>query len=114
MNSWPRVHMSAMAMTNPQSKAMRRARVKANKRVLLLVLAVTVVMISVVRPPLPAQTATAKSSPERNSSSTPQWSVQVDTVGAGDANLAPSFEMPIDDSLLDGLGKTKRVKEVLR
>ena len=35
-----------MAMTNPQNKAMRRSRVKANKRVLLLVLAVTVVMIN--------------------------------------------------------------------
>ncbi len=87
---------------------------KANKRVLLLVLAVTVVMISVVRPPLPAQTATAKSSPERNSSSTPQWSVQVDKVGAGDVNLAPSFQIAIYESLLDELGKTKRFKEVLR
>ncbi len=83
---------------------------KANKRVLLFVLAVTVVMISVVRPPLPAQTATAKSSPERNSSSTPQWSVQVDKVGAGDVNLAPSFQIAIYESLLDELGKTKRFK----
>ena len=92
---------------------MRGSRVEANKRVSLLVLAVTVVMISVVQPP-PAQTATAKSSAERNSSSTPQWSVQVDKVGAGDVNLAPSFQIAIYESLLDELGKTKRFKEVLR
>jgi hypothetical protein len=88
--------------------------VKANKRVLLFVLAVTVVMIAVVRPPLPAQTATAKSSAERNSSSTPQWSVQVDKVGDGDVNLAPSFQVAIYESLVDELGKTKRFKQVFR
>ena len=92
---------------------MRGSRVEANKRVSLLVLAVTVVMISVVQPP-PAQTATAKSSAERNSSSTPQWSVQVDKVGAGDVNLAPSFQIAIYESLLDELGKTKRFKKVFR
>jgi hypothetical protein len=73
--------------------------VKANKPVSLLVLAVTVVITSVVVPP-PAQTATAKSSAERNSSSTSQWSVQVDKVGAGDVNLAPSFQIAIYESLL--------------
>jgi len=87
--------------------------VKANKRVSLLMLAVTVVMIGVVLPP-PAQTATAKSSAERNSSSTPQWSLQVDKVGAGDVNLAPSFQIAIYESLVDELGKTKRFKQVFR
>ncbi len=114
MNSWPRVHMSAMAMTNPQNKAMRRSRVEANKRVSLLVLAVTGVIITVAQPPLPAQTAAAKSSPGRNSPSVPQWSVQVDKVGPGDVNLAPSFQIAIYESLLDELNKTKRFKQVLR
>ena len=87
---------------------------EANKRVSLLVLAVTGVIITVAQPPLPAQTAAAKSSPGHNSPSVPQWSVQVDKVGPGDVNLAPSFQIAIYESLLDELNKTKRFKQVLR
>jgi hypothetical protein len=42
------------------------------------------------------------------------WSVQVDTVDAGDVNIEPAFRVAIYESLLDELAKTKHFKQVLR
>src|SRR6266566_10044431 len=91
---------------------MRRFRVKASKRVSLLVVAVAVVTTSVAHPrQLSAKNAASSSG---TSSTAAQWSLQVDKVDAGDVALAPSFQIAIYESLLDELGKTKRFKEVLR
>lgn len=82
---------------------------KANKRFLSAAFAAAIVMIFVTRPPqLAAQTAAAKSSPER------QWSVQVDKIDPGDVVLASSFQVAIYENLLEELGKTKRFKQVFR
>src|SRR5208282_804765 len=109
MNSWPRVHTSPQPKMNPRSKALRRPRVKTNKRFFSAVFAAAIVMIFVTLPPqLPAQTAAAKSSPER------QWSVQVDKIDPGDVVLASSFQVAIYENLLEELGKTKRFKQVFR
>lgn len=56
----------------------------------------------------------AKCSTTTDSSSGPQWSVQVDKVDPGDVNLAASFQIAIYENLVDELGKTKRFKQVFR
>jgi hypothetical protein len=88
---------------------------KTNRRVSSVLLAVVIVILTVTHPSqLPAQTAAAKSSGGRNSSTAAQWSVQVDRVNPGDVNLASSFQIAIYENLLDELSKTKRFKQVLR
>jgi hypothetical protein len=61
-----------------------------------------------------AQNAEGKSSSANTTSSTGQWSVQVDKVVPGEVNLAPSFQIAVYESLLDEMSKTKRFKQVLR
>lgn len=56
----------------------------------------------------------AKCSTAPDTSSAPQWSVQVNRVDAGDVNLEPSFQIAIYENLVDELNKTKRFKQVLR
>jgi len=56
----------------------------------------------------------AKYSPGSDSSTAPQWSVQVLKVDSGDANLTASFQIAIYESLIDELNKTKQFKQVLR
>jgi hypothetical protein len=88
--------------------------VKTSKQ-LLIRLAVVMVMITVTHPlQLSAQTAAAKSSGGRNSSTPARWSLQVDRVNPGDVNLASSFQIAIYENLLDELSKTKQFKQVLR
>jgi hypothetical protein len=43
-----------------------------------------------------------------------QWSVQVDTVAAGDVNIGPAFRIAIYENLLKELTGTKQFKQVLR
>ena len=43
-----------------------------------------------------------------------QWSVQVDKVAPGDANIGPAFTIAIYENLLQELAKTKQFKQVLR
>jgi hypothetical protein len=88
---------------------------KTNRRVSSVLLAVVIVTLAVTHlPQLPAQTAAAKSSGGRNSSTAARWSLQVDRVNPGDVNLASSFQIAIYENLLDELSKTKRFKQVLR
>ena len=88
---------------------------KTNRRISSVLLAVVIVILAVTHPPhLPAQTAAAKSSGGRNSSTAARWSLQVDRVNPGDVNLASSFQIAIYENLLDELSKTKRFKQVLR
>ena len=88
---------------------------KTNRRVSSVLLAMVTVILAVTHPPqLPAQTAAAKSSGGRNSSTAARWSLQVDRVNPGDVNLASSFQIAIYENLLDELSKTKRFKQVLR
>ena len=56
----------------------------------------------------------AKCSTAPDTSSGPQWSVQVIRVDVGDVNLEPSFQIAIYENLIDELNKTKRFKQVLR
>lgn len=89
---------------------------KTNKRFSSIALAAVVVAMIVAHPAsLRAQTGAAKSFAESESSDlAPQWSVQVEKVDPGDANLAPSFQIAIYENLLDELSKTKQFKYVLR
>jgi hypothetical protein len=59
-------------------------------------------------------TLAAKCSTVPDTSSGPQWSVQVNRVDVGDVNLEPSFQIAIYENLVDELNKTKRFKQVLR
>jgi hypothetical protein len=43
-----------------------------------------------------------------------QWSIQVDKVAPGDANIGPAFTLAIYENLLQELAKTKQFKQVLR
>ena len=75
---------------------------------------VTAALITVVLPSLLLAQGPKATSSSNNNSSAGQWSVLVDKVDPGDANLAPSFQIAIYESLLDELSKTKRFKQVLR
>ncbi|HWC19128.1 MAG TPA: hypothetical protein VG498_19105 [Terriglobales bacterium] len=61
-----------------------------------------------------AQVQSAEAFTERNSSSGPLWTVQVDKVDANEVNLEPAFQIAIYESLLKELNKTKQFKEVVR
>ncbi len=82
---------------------------KANNPVLFFALAT--LMVAICAAETDAQTAAEKLSA---SSSSAQWSVQVQRVDAGDVNLASSFQFAIYESILDELTKKKRFKQVLR
>lgn len=87
---------------------------KVNKRVSLLLLAVTLLTITVAHlPRLSAQMAEPKPSTEGDNNGS-MWSVQVKKVDPGDVNLEPAFQIAIYESLLDELSKTKRFRQVLR
>jgi hypothetical protein len=75
-------------------------------------LAVMMMLLSCDR--LRAQNDTAKSSSKESVSGASQWSVQVDTVDAGDVNLEPAFRVATYENLLEELPKTKRFKQVFR
>ncbi|MGA9393605.1 MAG: hypothetical protein WBV69_24450 [Candidatus Sulfotelmatobacter sp.] len=62
---------------------------------------------------LAAQSATGESSGGSSGSGT-QWSVQVERIDPGQADLAYSFQVAIYENLLEELNKTKRFKYVLR
>src|SRR5258708_1819194 len=88
---------------------------KTNKQVSLFVLAAVITAIAVAQTgQAPAQTAAVKPSPAPNHSMPAQWSVQVDKVDPGNANLEASFQIAIYESLLTELNKTKRFKQVFR
>lgn len=88
---------------------------KTNRRVSSVLLVVVTVILAVIHPSqLPAQTAAAKSSGGRNSSTGARWSLQVDRVNPGDVILASSFQIAIYENLLDELSKTKQFRQVLR
>jgi len=61
---------------------------------------------------LPAQTAAAKSSGSK-ASSTP-WSVQIDRVDPGNLDLASSFQIAIYENLVEEFKKTKQFLQVFR
>jgi len=85
---------------------------KTNSRVSRFVLAGAIVAIAVAQPtPVLAQTAAERSSGANNSV---QWSVQVDKVDPGNANLEASFQIAIYENLLTELSKTKRFRQVFR
>jgi hypothetical protein len=62
---------------------------------------------------LPGQTAAAKSSAGNGTSAT-RWSVQVDQVDPGNADLAYSFQIAIYENLVVELNKTKQFPQVFR
>jgi len=62
---------------------------------------------------LAAQSAAVKSSGGSSGSGT-QWSVQVQRIDPGQADLAYSFQVAIYENLLEELNKTTRFKQVLR
>jgi len=88
---------------------------KANRRILLLVLGAVMsagVFVHLTQPP--ALAAAPKSSHANNGSTAARWSVQVDKVDPGDVDLSSSFQIAIYESLLDELSKTNQFKQVLR
>ena len=60
-----------------------------------------------------AQSATGESTAASSGSGT-QWSLQVQRIDPGQADLAYSFQAAIYENLLEELNKTKRFKQVLR
>ena len=62
---------------------------------------------------LPGQTAAAESSAGDGTSAT-RWSVQVDQVDPGNADLAYSFQIAIYENLVIELNKTKQFQQVFR
>jgi hypothetical protein len=97
------------------NNAPRRFQVKSNRRAAWIVLTAALVTMSIGGPPqLFAQNGEGNLSSGNTSSSTGQWSVQVDKVDPGDVNLAPSFQMAIYESLLDEISKTRQFKQVFR
>jgi hypothetical protein len=70
-----------------------------------------VAVILVITVVMPLQSATAKSSESETSAG---WSVQVDQVDPGTADLSSSFQVAIYENLLQEMGKTKQFREVLR
>jgi hypothetical protein len=88
---------------------------KPGKQISLLGLAALIVaMGGVYSSQMHAQVEPGKSFTGSDSSTVPQWSVQVDKVDAKEVNLAPSFQIAIYENLLNELSKTKQFKQVLR
>jgi hypothetical protein len=88
---------------------------KPGKQISLLGLAALIVaMGGVYSSQMHAQVDRGKSFTGSDSSTVPQWSVQVDKVDAKEVNLAPSFQIAIYESVLNELSKTKQFKQVLR
>ena len=88
---------------------------KPGKQISLLGLAALIVAMSgAYSCQMHGQVEPAKSFTGGDTSTVPLWSVQVDKVGAGEINLAPSFQIAIYESLLKELSKTKQFKQVVR
>jgi hypothetical protein len=87
--------------------------VKANKKIISVVLSVSIIFAAAPSQ-LSAQTGAGKSPSDNKSSAAQQWSVQVDKVVTGDVILEPAFRVAIYENLLQELAKSKRFKEVFR
>lgn len=87
---------------------------KTTRQISLFGLAVLIVGIASTYPYQMHAQSVAQSSTKRSTSTSQQWSVQVDKVDPGDVNLEPSFQIAIYESLLDELTKTKQFKQVVR
>jgi hypothetical protein len=86
---------------------------KTNKKSSSRVLAV-LFMLAGLQTQLFPQSSQAKSLAGHDISAAGSWSVQVDKVDPGDANIDPAFKVAIYENLLDELAKTKQFKQVLR
>jgi hypothetical protein len=75
--------------------------------------AATVMLAVALSGQLAAQSAAGESSGGSSGSGT-QWSLQVQRIDPGQADLAYSFQVAIYENLLEELNKTKRFKQVLR
>jgi len=90
---------------------------KTNKRFSSLVVAsvtVMVVMMAMITIVLGPRQLSAAPKADKNATSAPQWSVQVDKVDPVDVALATSFQVAIYENLVDEIAKTNRFKQVFR
>src|SRR5262245_18541440 len=102
-----------MAKISSRSRTLRRSKMKANKRILLVMFgAIMAVGIFVPSSQLPA--LAAKSSHGTNDSTAVRWSLQVDKVDPGDVDLSRSFQIASYEGLLQEFGKTNQFKQVFR
>jgi hypothetical protein len=81
-----------------------------NSKVICCLIVAVIAVIAAANPPyLGAQPHAASAT-----SNSPNWSVQVAVVDPATANIEPSFQVAIYESLLEEMGKTKRFKQVFR